>query len=206
MVIGDFRDLSKESAKLVQGQDYSKFLLLVSALGLALEASTILSLGTTLPAKVSVSMIKAAKKTQTISKQFSNYLVSVMSKMVNVQSLKKLDFTSPTQVKQFYQSIDFSKDKPLFDKLNNIRSNVGNQNSIKLLKYVNNEQDLQKLSKNAKKYKKNTPKVYKVLAEASMIIGQGIWYFLSFIEKIIGLIASLASFCFLFVVKRIFRK
>src|SRR3546814_412913 len=87
-VIGDVRDIGQEGTKLVQGEDYSQFILGLSVVGLAATTATIASGGTALPARIGISLLKVAKKAGTITTGFARDISRLLNEAVNFEKLK----------------------------------------------------------------------------------------------------------------------
>ncbi len=210
-LVGDLRDLSKEGSKFVVGKEYDKFTLGISALGLALSASQIFTVGSSSPLKIGVSIIKLAKKSGKLTKSFLNIISSKLSKAVNFQALKKIDFTSIQKLRAssaaFVKTINFSYIDKLFIKVNKLRNNTSSMDAVYLLKYVDNEKDLSKVVKLSKKFGKNTKGVIKVLGKRALKTGKiVVKYSILFIAELVSFIISFLLLIFMFISKRIIFK
>jgi len=76
-VVGDVRDIVSEGGKAVLGEDYSRFLLTLAAIGLAAEGATIATGGTSLAVKAAVSVLKVAQRTGRLTTSFAGRLVGL---------------------------------------------------------------------------------------------------------------------------------
>lgn len=74
-VVGDVRDIVREGGRAAVGDEYSEFLLTLAAIGLAAEAITIASGGTSLTVKAAVSVLKVAQRTGNLTADFASRLV-----------------------------------------------------------------------------------------------------------------------------------
>ncbi|MEM6847461.1 MAG: hypothetical protein AAF580_05215 [Pseudomonadota bacterium] len=74
-VVGDVRDIITEGGKAAVGEDYSRFLLTLAAVGIAAEGVTIATGGGSLVVKAGISMLKVAKRTGNLTVAFSTRLV-----------------------------------------------------------------------------------------------------------------------------------
>ncbi len=198
-VVGDLRDTYKEGSKYLQGQNYDKFLLSISLLGLAITASTYVSFGATAPIKTGEAVVKTAYKSGKLTKGFMKILDKKFSKSVNLKLVKNLDFGSFSKFKNssraVIKSINPKPFKTLFKQLNTIKNNTSYIDSVKLLKYVNNEKDLAKIVKISSKYRDNTVGVFKVLGKRVLRTGKVVIKYTSkFILNIIGFILSIFGF------------
>ena len=198
-VVGDLRDTYKEGSKYLQGENYDKFLLNISLIGLAITASTYVSLGATAPLKTGEAVVKSAYKSGKLTKGFIKILDKKFSKSVDLKLVKNLDFSSFSKFKNssksVIKSINSKPFKSLFKKLNTIKNNTSYIDSVKLLKYTNNEKDLAKIAKISAKYKANTVGVFKLLGKRVLRAGKVVVKYTSkFILNIAGFLLSLLGF------------
>ena len=210
-VVGDLRDSYKEGSKYLQGQDYDKFLLNISLVGLAITASTYVSFGATAPVKTGEAVVKSAYKSGKLTKGFIKLLDKKFSKSVNLKLVKNLDFKSFSKFKNsskaVVRSINTKPFKALFKQLNRIKNNTSYIDSVKLLKYANSEKDLAKIVKVSAKYKDNTVGVFKVLGKKVLRAGKVVVkYTTKFILNIIGFLFSIIGFLVTMLFGRLVRK
>lgn len=74
-VVGDVRDIISEGGKAAIGEEYSRFLLTLAAVGLAAEGASVATGGSSLVVKVALSVLKVAKRTGNVTIEFSQRLV-----------------------------------------------------------------------------------------------------------------------------------
>ena len=198
-LVGDLRDTYKEGSRYLQGQDYDKFLLSISLVGLAITASEFVTLGATTPVKVGETVVKSAYKSGKLTKGFIKILDKKLSQSVDLKLLKNVDFSSfpkfKNSSKAVVKSINSKPFKSLFKQLNRIKNNTSYIDSVKLLKYANNEKDLAKIVKISSKYKANTVGVFKVLGKRVLRTGKvAVKYTSKFILNIAGFLLSVLGF------------
>ena len=211
LVIGDIRDIYHEGMKYKNDEEYDKLTLGLASLGVALSTSTLLTMGATSSAKVGVSVLKVAKKTGTLSKKFSHIIVLKLQQSANFKLLKKLDYSNILKLKEsakiFIKSVNFKATKKLFDKIVKINNKTSLEDTVKVMKYVDNEKDLNKIVKLSTKYNKNTVGVLKILGKGALKSGKiVIKYTNLLIGEIITLIFSILSFFGFLISQYIFRK
>ena len=179
-VVGDVRDIYKEGKHYINNEDYDKFTLSLSLIGLGLTGATVVSLGASAVPKAGVSILKAAKKSRALTKGFSKTVAKRLDKSVDLKVLKNIDFSSISSIKSsskaFAKSINLKPIESLFKDLNKIKKNSSTVQTIKILKYVDNEKDLAKAIKVTNKYKKSSLAVFKTL-------GKGIFRGAKFVVK-----------------------
>ena len=179
-VVGDLRDVYKEGKLYINNQPYDKFILSLSIIGLGLSAATLSSFGSSAFAKVGVSILKAAKRSKALTKSFTKVIAKKLDKSINLRVLKNANFSSlkgiEKSTKEFSKSINLKPIKALFKDLNRLKKNTSTIQSIKILKYIDNEKELAKAVKISSKYKKSTLALFKTL-------GKGVFRSFKFIIK-----------------------
>ncbi len=167
--VGDLRDLSIEGSKFANNEPYDKVVLGMSAIGIGLSVSQFISLGTTTPLKISASIVKAAKKMKYLSNSFVDIIISKLSKAIDFNRLRKVDFSSVESVKKetkyISKSLNNSFIRKAFKNIDTIKSKTSIADTISLLKYVDDPKDLQRIANISKKYKTNTKAMFKVLGK-----------------------------------------
>ena len=201
-VVGDARDIYNEGNKLYNNEDYDKTTLGLSAIGIGLTASTFFTFGSTAPAKVGVSLLKVAKTSGNISKKLLKVISSKVNNSVDFGKLKTINFSSLSGVKKskdiIKSSINIKPIKKILDYIQVISKNTSNLDTIKLLKYADNEKDIATIAKLSKKYKANTLAVFKVLGKgvlkgAKIITKYSIWFIIQIISWVGSVILLLIS-------------
>ena len=202
-VVGDIRDIYKEGGAYIKDEPYDKFVLSLSVIGVGLSAATIGSLGAAALPKVGVSVLKVAKKSKALTKSFSKVIAKKLEKSVDLKVLKNIDFSSLKSIekssKAFAKSVNLKPVKSLLKNINDIKKNTSTLQSIKILKYIDNEKELAKAVKVTKRYKKGSLAVFKTL-------GKGVFRTSKFIIKktalylpfLIGLIVTIAFYLAVF--------
>ena len=200
LIVGDIRDLSLEGQKLVLGEEYDSLIMGLAAIGVAMSASQFVSLGGTSSFKISTSIMKFAKKTNNLTKKFTKNISSLLSKSIDYSKLKSIDFKDTKNLKSnitsFSKTIDFKHTKELFENISLISKNTASKlDTINLLKYVDNTEDIKKLNKISAKFGSKTKGVFKILGKNALTIGEFIINFtFMLIAQIFSLIISLVVF------------
>ncbi len=204
-LVGDLRDIYHEGSRYAQGEAYDRLVLGISLVGVALSASTLLSVGATAPLKTATSLLKGAYKSGKITKGFAKVLDKKVAKSVDYGALKAIDFHSIEGVKgslkQLRSSIDPVPMRQLLTQLGRLKKNTSTGDTIALLKYVENEKDLSKVVKLSRKYGKETRGVLKVLGKAALRGGKRVVKLTkALIGALVGVVVSLLSTLFSLVV------
>ncbi len=87
-VFGDIRDLVREGGRLALGQPADELVLGMAAVGLAITAGTYATLGGAAPARVGISLVKAARRTGALSADLAAYIGRVVRQVVDWNKLK----------------------------------------------------------------------------------------------------------------------
>lgn len=88
MIIGDIRDAARESAHLIAGEPADQLVLGLAGVGLALTAATVVTAGEAAPARVGVSLAKAARKTGHLDGALTERIGQTLSRIVDWGRLK----------------------------------------------------------------------------------------------------------------------
>lgn len=200
-IIGDIRDIKNEATKYLNNEDFDEFTLGLASVGLALSASEIITVGSTTSIKIGASLIKFAKKSGKISKSFLNIINSKITKSVDFSVLKNIDYSSISKLQDnssiLRKSINMNILTDFFEKINKIKNNTSSIDSIELIKYIENEKELDKMVKISEKFGKNTKSVFKVLGKGALKTGKFIIEFSTLlIFQLILLLVSILGFIF----------
>ncbi len=202
-IYGDLRDVNTEGQKYITNQPYDKMILGLSMAGLALSATQIVTFGGSSTLKVAASSLKLAKRDKVLTKEFSNILSQKLNEAINYKALKGIKYGSINEIKESIKTIKNSVNlkpiKPILKEYRNLQKNTSFSDSIALLKYVDNTQDLKAVAKLSKRYKGATLGIFKIMGKnAFRLVKAGIKWSKDLIIGIAGLILSLIGFLFSF--------
>lgn len=88
-VFGDIRDAVREGSRLATGQQADELVLGLAAVGLAITAGTYVTGGVAAPARVGVSLAKAARKTGRLGGELAGYIGRSLRGVVDWSALKR---------------------------------------------------------------------------------------------------------------------
>lgn len=88
MVIGDIRDAAREGAKLAAGEQADELVLGLAGVGLAITAGTYASMGAAAPARVGISLAKAARKAGRLGGGLADNVGGTLRRTVDWAQLK----------------------------------------------------------------------------------------------------------------------
>jgi len=196
-VVGDIRDIYKEGSNYLESKPYDSFILSLSLIGLSLSASTFISLGSTTPLKVASSTLKAAKRGKYLSKNFAKLLEKKLQESVKLSNLKQIDLSSFRAIKKSSQKIakgiNLTPIKSTLSQIHHIKKYTSSVDTLKILRFVDNEKELHKAVLITKRYKKHSYGVFKVLGKkafqgAKVIIKKTPLYFFNLILFVFSVI------------------
>ncbi len=153
-VVGDVRDISREGAKLVAGEDYSELILGLSVVGVAATGATVATGGGALPVKIGVSLMKIAKRTGALTTAFTRELGGIIRAAVNFPQLRKIlntaslsdNATTRRAISAYASKVDFSRLTPVLDNMTTLQRNAGPAESVRLLARVETSNDLRRVA------------------------------------------------------------
>jgi len=208
-VVGDLRDLTTESIKYFNDEEYDSFVLSLAIIGVAGSASEVATAGASTPIKIGTSLLKIAKKGSYLSKGLTSNILSKLKKVVDLNKLKNIDYTNINSIKQTFNTINIDTLKPIFLNVNKINKNTSNFDTLKILKYADNEKSLKKLTKISSKFGKNTRGVLTILGEDALKISKYTFLIiLKLLAESIGTIIGIFYFIMvsLPIIKIVYRK
>lgn len=143
-VIGDVRDIAAEGSKMLAGQDYSELILGLSVVGIGVTAATVATGGGGIVAKAGVSLLKAAKRTGKLTKEFAETLTRLTREAVNMpllrDTLRATDLTDLKRTEKVFSeygsNVKAAKLLPVLGRLSEINNAVGPAETIRLMRFV----------------------------------------------------------------------
>jgi len=218
-VVGDLRELSREAHHYINDEPVDHLTASLSALGLALSAGTLLSLGAaaevTLPSKVAVSSLKFGKKTAVFSKPFLTALKKWSAKAVNLEpmlkrngAIKGMDYLKPQVWRELSllakNSVRKKEVDALLQPLMIIQKESGGvANSLKVMRYVDSVEDLKPLSRLSKHFGEHSVAVLKTLGKGALKISRrAMEWFMALFALLTGGVYSFMTFGGAYFLKR----
>ena len=175
-VIGDLRDAAREGAKLVNGEEADQLVLGLSCVGLAITAGTFASLGVGVPARVGVSLVKAARKTGRIGARLASSMTRAVHDVVDIAALRRA-FASATitepqvAIRAAREAVKTEKAAGLLRVMGNIgtvQAKAGTQAALDGLRLAENTRDVSRLARLAEKAGTKTRAILKLAGRAAI--------------------------------------
>jgi len=175
-VVGDVRDIISEGGKAAVGEEYSRFLLTLAAIGLAAEGATIATGGTSLVAQAAISVLKVAKRTGNLTVEFTERLVR----------LARASATGPVEVASAGRAVpDVPGAVPgaagtltrtaaraelgvALSAVNTAARNAGPANAVRMMRSVRTTEDARELATFTSRFGRNSRVVFELTGKASL--------------------------------------
>jgi len=172
-VVGDLRDLSEQFSNYQDGQPVNQLITTLAGIGVGLTAVTIGSGGMAAPAKAGASTLKLAARMNRLTRSFRDELMRIGAKVFDWQQFLRLskgaDLTSISRVaKQSYNPQAARSLGALAEQANGIRKNTSVVDSIHLLKYVENTDDLRSVNRLSQRFGIHTRGVFRLLGKTAI--------------------------------------
>ena len=204
-VVGDARDLKKQYDIYQQGKDVNELIIILSGVGIGLTAATVVSLGVATPAKTGTSLVKLAVKTQRLTRGFQKQLIKQGRKVFDWSAFTRLvkqdkSITSIRRsARKAYHPDAIQPLKKMATQVNGIRKSSSAADTLHMLKYVENSNDLRHLEKITLKHGASTKGLLKLVGKGALRTVRVLRKSLALLLSIIGsVISAVFSLIFLF--------
>ena len=183
LVFGDMRDIVRETGNLARGEKADELVLGLAAAGLAITAGTYASLGASAPARVGVSLAKAAGKTGRISAKLVDNLARPLRAAVDMPALKAA--FGPAALLQPASAMRSARAAVKTEKLGGLTKTLGDLGQVQAkagtraaldgLKLADSPKDIAKLSRLAAAKGGKTRAILKVLGRGAIVLAASLW-------------------------------
>jgi len=200
-VIGDIRDAAREGAHLVNGEPVDQLILGLSCVGIAITAGTFVSLGVGLPARIGVSLVKAARKTGRIGGRLAAFIGRSLRDVVDTpalgRTLANVSITEPSAaVRAVRESVKVEKAGGLMRLLENVgtvQGKAGTRAALDGLKLAESPAEVARLAKLAEKAGGRTRAILKLAGRAAIAFGFALFDLASWLFFVLMLLWGLCS-------------
>ena len=174
-VYGDLRDITLEGGRMLAGEDYSPFILGLSAVGIAATAGTVATGGGGVVVKAGVSFVKFARRAGHMSAGFAARLLRLSEDAIDLSGLKgvlrTLDLADPagswTRLSKYLGEVKDARIFKVLGKLEEIRAEVGTTEALRLLKRMDRIEDVDEIHTIAKAAGKRTRGVMELTGKST---------------------------------------
>lgn len=176
-VVGDVRDAIREGSRLANGEQADELILGLAAVGLAVTAGTYASLGIGAPARLGVSLVKAARKTGRIGGQMGEWLGRSMRDVVDAAALKRAFGTIGSDpalaARAAREAVKVEKSRDLIKlagDVGQIQAKAGTRAALDGLKLAQGPADVVRIAKVAEKHGSKTRAVLKLAGRGAIFL------------------------------------
>lgn len=201
-VFGDLRDAVREGARLASGQNADELVLGLACIGLAITAGTYASFGAATPARVGVSVVKAARKAGRMSAGMADWIGRSLREVIDWPTLNRAiagaSLTEPAlAVRAAREAVKVEKAGGLLQLVRNVgrvQNKAGTQAALDGLKIAENPREMARVAQIAEKQGSKTRATLKLLGRGAIALGfatvnLSLWI-LGAIVTLLGFVAS----------------
>jgi hypothetical protein len=198
-VFGDVRDALREGTRLASGQAADELILGLSCVGLAVTAGTYASLGGGAPARVGLSVFKAARKTGRIGPHLAEWTGRSLREIVDGAALRRASLTNPVfAVRAARDAVKLNKVDGLVrfvGDVGRVQSKAGTRAALDGIKLVERPRDMTRIAKLAEKKGSQTRAILKLLGRGAIMLTVGLlnltWWMFWALFALFGFVSSL---------------
>lgn len=177
-VFGDIRDAVREVSRWAAGEKVDNLVLGLSAVGLAITAGTYASLGTGAPARIGLSVVKAARKTGRLGTRLGEWMTRSMRDAIEWSALRKTlagaSLTAPSvAVRGAREAVKVEKAGGLLTLVKDVgrvQTKAGTQGALDALKLAETPKEMGRVAKLAEKQGGKTRAVLKWLGRGAIAL------------------------------------
>jgi hypothetical protein len=180
-VFGDIRDAVREGTRFATGQQADELILGLACVGLAITAGTYASLGAAAPARVGMTLVKAARKTGRIGGQMGAWISRSVREVVDWTSLrsaiKGASMTQPAAaVRAAREAVKVEKARDLVrlvGDVGRVQSRAGTQAALDGMKLAQGPRDMSKIARLAATKGGKTRAILKLAGRSAIVLTVG---------------------------------
>ena len=206
-VFGDIRDAVREGSRMAQGEPADELVLGLAGVGIALTAGTYASMGAGAPARIGLSVLKAARKTGRMTTQMSAYLGRTLREVVDWTALRRAvsnaSVTEPaTAARAVREAVKIEKSRDLVrmvGDLGRVQSKAGTQAALDGLKIAQGPRDVARLARLADVKGNRTRAILKMFGRGALFLAASAfhlaWWIFWAMLTIVGFVTALKRTC-----------
>jgi hypothetical protein len=177
-VFGDIRDAIREGSRIAQGQEADHLILGLAAVGIAVTAGTYATVGAATPARMGLSLMKAARKTGRISSRMAESVTRTLRSAVDTQALRKVFSTSSLTdpalaARAAREAVKVEKADDLLRlarDVGTVQGKAGTRAALDGLKIADNPREMARVAKLAEKQGGKTRATLKLLGRGAIAL------------------------------------
>jgi hypothetical protein len=206
-VFGDIRDAVREGSRMASGEPADELVLGLAGVGIALTAGTYASLGAGVPARVGLSVLKAARKTGRMTTQMSQYVGRSLREIVDWTALRRAvadaTVTQPaTAVRAVREAVKVEKSRDLVRMVGDVgrvQSKAGTQAALDGLKLAQGPRDVARIARLADVKGNRTRAILKMFGRGALFLAASTfnlaWWMFWALLTLVGFVAALKRTC-----------
>jgi hypothetical protein len=181
-VFGDARDALREGVRLARGEEADELILGLACVGLAVTAATYASFGVGTPARVGLSVVKAARRTGRIGPQLSGAVVRAVKESVDAAAVRQV-FTRAALVRPAL-AVRAAREAVKVDKaggllhlvrdVGRVQAKAGSRAALDGLKLADNPKDVARLARLAEAKGTKTRAIVKLAGRGAIMLTTGL--------------------------------
>ena len=175
-VFGDIRDAVREGGRYVSGQPTDELVLGLACVGIAITAGTYASFGVAAPARIGISVVKAARKTGRIGTRMADWIGRSLREVIDWPALRRAggSWTEPVvAVRAAREAVKMEKADGLVKlagDVGRVQSRAGSKAAIDGLKLADNPRDMARVAALAEKKGGKTRAILKTLGRGAIFL------------------------------------
>jgi hypothetical protein len=177
-VFGDIRDAAREGTRFARGEPHDNLVLGLACVGLAITAGTYATVGLGTPARLGLTLIKAARKTGRIGAGLARSTGRLMRGVVDWSALKGAsNLAHPVlalrAARDAVKLERAGKLKALARDVGKVQAKAGTQAALDAVKLAQSPADVARIAKLAEKEGSRTRAILKVLGRGAILLATG---------------------------------
>jgi hypothetical protein len=202
-VFGDIRDAIREGTRMANGEPADELILGLAGVGIAITAGTYLSLGSAAPARIGVSVLKAARRTGRLTAQMGQWLGRTLRQVVDIPALRSAvsgaSIAQPAvAVRAVRGAVKVEKSRDLVrfvSDVGRVQSRAGTQAALDGLRIAQGPRDVARVARLADVKGSRTRAILKMFGRGALFLAAGAfnlaWWVIGAIFTVLMFVASL---------------
>ena len=177
-VFGDIRDAIREGSRMASGEQADELILGLAAVGIAITAGTYARFGAGAPARVGLSVVKAARRTGRITAQMAQWIGRTLREVVDVTAIRRAvanaSIAEPAvAVRAVRQAVKVEKSQDLVKMVSDVgrvQSRAGTQAALDSLRIAQGPRDVARVARLADVKGNRTRAILKMFGRGALFL------------------------------------
>jgi hypothetical protein len=182
-VFGDIRDAIREGSRLANGEPGDELVLGLAGIGIAITAGTYASLGAGAPARIGLSVLKAARKTGRMTAQMGQWLGRTLREVVDFSALRRAatsgGITEPAVAARAVREavkVEKSRDLVRFvSDVGRVQTRAGTKAALDGLRIAQGPRDVARIARLADVKGSRTRAILKLFGRGALFLAVSAW-------------------------------